>query len=275
MAKSGYRKDVINRLGEVGGNIYDLVAAFNDSRLVTYLTAAACNYALPPDVDFRRRSAMRIGALASRGIVDNRFEEEVSTALDRGLQPSQIVEVMFHTIPYAGIPRPLNCIIATKEIFRKRGLLPVNLKEPDWPGESRSQIGREKMETMHPEAAPTLERNLADIAPPLFDYITRTAFADVYTRPDLTDHQHQLITLIALASLGNTENHFQTHTTAAFHLNPRLTPKDITGALVDTLGIVEPELVLKAIHATQQIAKDQNVGLTEKSLGWTLSRDNA
>lgn len=60
---------------------------------------------------------MRIAALVCRGETGDLLDSEIFIAMENGVSAAEIVETMIHTIPYVGIPRPLNSILASKAIF--------------------------------------------------------------------------------------------------------------------------------------------------------------
>lgn len=185
------------------------------------------------------------------------LENGLSEALDDGVSPAELVEAMIHTIPYVGIPRPLNSILASKEVFSSRSLLPVSLEEPQWSESERMTVGLRRINDAHPRAAPALEENLGPIAPALYRYIVAAAFGDIYGRPGLSYIQRQPITVVALVTQGDVPNHVRTHVNGA--LNIDMSPTTIASALIDTIGIVEPEKVLEGLAIAADVFAERRV----------------
>jgi 4-carboxymuconolactone decarboxylase len=46
----------------------------------------------------------------------------INGALNVGLSPEKIVEVIIHCVPYTGFPRVLNAVTAAKQVFAERGV---------------------------------------------------------------------------------------------------------------------------------------------------------
>jgi len=258
------RQRAINTLGPDGGRVYDVLRSMSP-KLSAYFAATLTGTRLPDDVDLRRRSAMRIGALACQGATDGQLERAVLSALDHHVEPAEIVEAMIHTIPYVGIPRPLNAIIASKGPLGQRAMLPVVLEEPTWSADQRMEVGLERILQAHPTAALDLRANLASIAPSLFDYIARAAFGDIYGRPGLTYAQRQPITIVALVAQGNVSNHVRTHVNGALTIG--MTTSTIAGALVDVVDIVGTERTLQGLEIAAEVFAER--GADKSALGQT------
>lgn len=244
------KQHLIESHGAIAGELYDLVCAVHPS-LASYLVASWLDTPLPGNVDRRRRQAMRIGALSTLGRCGDEFRDETSAALAANMSPAEVVEVVVHTIPYAGIPKPLNALFAVEGLFDERSLLPVALLEPTWQPSDRMNVGLDRIAYAHPAAAPALQENLALIAPSLYDYIVAAAFGDIYGRPGLNYAQRQPITIVALTAQGDVQNHVRTHINGA--LNIGMDPKTIVGALVDIVPLVAPDRVLETMQIASEI----------------------
>lgn len=259
------RQCIANTYGDAAAALYDRVVQTHNS-LGRYLAAVWLETSLPRDVDLRRRQAMRIAALATQGETGDMLSSEVVAALEIGVLPEEIVEVMIHTIPYVGIPKALNSILATKQVLAERNLLPLSLQEPEWLDDERYDVGLHRINHAHPAAAPALADNLAPIAPSLYRYIVAAAFGDIYGRPGLDYPQRQPVTIVALMAQGGVRNHLVTHVNGA--LNIGMSPIAITSALIDTIPLVESERVMEGIDTALNVFTDRGVTIDTPAISW-------
>ncbi len=95
--------------------------------------------------------------------------------------------------------------------------------------EDRYERGMKALQHISGEAEPTVVTSLADIAPDLGRYIAEFAYGDVYSGPALEPRDRQLVTLGALAALGNAAPQLRFHINGA--LNAGCTRAEIVEAL--------------------------------------------
>ena len=73
--------------------------------------------------------------------------------------------------------------------------------------------------------------NASELTAPFQDYITRTAWGDVWSRPGLDRHTRSIVTLTALTALG-AEHEIAMHVRGA--INNGVTPAEIAEVLLHT-----------------------------------------
>jgi 4-carboxymuconolactone decarboxylase len=78
--------------------------------------------------------------------------------------------------------------------------------------------GWERLREIHHELGERTMESLQDVSPDLARFIIEFPFGDVYTRPGLPLRERQLITLTALATLGNAQPQLKTHIHAALNV---------------------------------------------------------
>lgn len=71
---------------------------------------------------------------------------------------------------------------------------------------------------------------LADVSPMLADYVAEFIYGDLHGRPDLSTRDRQLVTLVALATLGGCEAQLRLHVGLA--LRAGLTPTEVVEAFL-------------------------------------------
>lgn len=70
----------------------------------------------------REREMVTIAALATLGGCDEPLKVHVNGALNVGVSPAEIAEIITHLAGLAGVPRALGAARAVIEVFQERGL---------------------------------------------------------------------------------------------------------------------------------------------------------
>ena len=76
------------------------------------------------DVDLKTRELCTVAALTAIGTIPQ-LKDHINAALNVGNSPREIVEIIMQMSAYAGFPKAINGVMAAKEIFKEKGLLPV------------------------------------------------------------------------------------------------------------------------------------------------------
>lgn len=110
------------------------------------------------------------------------------------------------------------------------------------------------LETMYrlggKELTDSLLARLAEICPALGDRIVTTIYGDLHQRTGLEPAERELITLVALASLGGCEAEIRLHTVAG--LGAGLTPERIVEALLHLAAYAGTPRALNAVMAVRE-----------------------
>lgn len=131
-----------------------------------------------PDLSLRDRSIVTISAMIARGQT-GALPYYFAQALDNGVKPGEISEIIVHLAYYAGWGNAFGAIGPAKEVFAQRGIGP-------------DQLPAAKVELLpfNEEAekrrAASVEANYGAIAPGVVQYTTDALFLDLWRRPDLT-----------------------------------------------------------------------------------------
>ena len=76
------------------------------------------------EVDLKTREICTVAALTVLGTVPQ-LKEHINAALNVGNSPTEIVEIMMQMSAYCGFPKSINAVMAAKEVFTQRDLLPL------------------------------------------------------------------------------------------------------------------------------------------------------
>ena len=70
----------------------------------------------------RERQLAAISALTALGGVEPQLEYHIGIALNVGVRPAEIVEVIIHCAPFVGFARALNATRSARRVFAARGV---------------------------------------------------------------------------------------------------------------------------------------------------------
>ncbi|MFG1300030.1 carboxymuconolactone decarboxylase family protein [Xanthobacter sp. V3C-3] len=143
----------------------------------------------------RDRSLVTLAALISTGKTAQ-ISGHVRRALDNGVTPGEIGELITQLAFYSGWPNAISAVMETKTVFDERGIGTV----------AQSDAARIALEAAAEAArAATVEAAVAPTAPALADLTNRVLFGDLWQRPDLAPRDRSLVTLAALIAIGQPE----------------------------------------------------------------------
>ena len=90
---------------------------------------------------------------------------------------------------------------------------------------TRFELGSEKLKEIDGIGGENVIKSLQDIAPDVGKYIIEFAFGDVYTRPELSMQEREMITITSLLTSGGCEPQLEVHINGS--LNVGLSPEKI------------------------------------------------
>jgi 4-carboxymuconolactone decarboxylase len=133
-------------------------------------------------------------------------------ALNIGVSPIQIREVIYQLAPFIGYPKVLNAMEVVNEVFESRGVkLPLEDRGTVEEGQ-RFEKGKEEQFPLYGEQMKEymsdLPEEFAEAIPRL---LTESLFGDYYTRQGLEVQTRELMIFCALAVLGGTERQMASH----------------------------------------------------------------
>lgn len=147
-----------------------------------------------PQLSARDRSVVTVAILVARSQTAD-LPHYVILALDNGVTPKELSEVITHLAFYAGWTNAMSAVAVTHEIFTQRN------------------IGADQLPAATPEFLPLNEdgearrqtsvKNLLGTASPgLEQFTTDPLFRDVWLRPDLSLRDRSLVTISSLMANG-------------------------------------------------------------------------
>jgi 4-carboxymuconolactone decarboxylase len=126
-------------------------------------------------------------------------------AIDNGIKPSEISEVITHLAFYSGWPNAMSAIPIVKDIFAQRGIRAEQL-----PAAAPKLLPLDQAAEQQRAAA--VQQNVGPVSPGLVQYTGELVFHELWLRPDLAPRDRSLVTVSALIASGQVAQ-------IQFHLN--------------------------------------------------------
>jgi 4-carboxymuconolactone decarboxylase len=147
-----------------------------------------------PGLSPRDRSVVTLAVLIARNQTVE-MPYYVNLALDHGVKPAEISEIITHLAFYSGWANAMSAVAATKDVFAKR------------------RIGSDQLPPVSPQLLPLNEaaeqeratrvgQQFGAVSPGVVQYTTDVLFRDLWLRPDLAPRDRSLVTISALIASG-------------------------------------------------------------------------
>ena len=147
-----------------------------------------------PDLSPRDRSLVTVAALVARQHTAG-LAQQIELALDQGVKPGEISEVVTHLAFYAGWGTALAAVPIAHDVFQRRGIQAEQL-----PATSGERLPLD--EAAEARRAKGVDENFGDVAPGVVRYTTDVLFRDLWLRPGLAPRDRSLVTVSALVAAG-------------------------------------------------------------------------
>ena len=147
-----------------------------------------------PGLSPRDRSIVTVAALIAR---DQTVELPyyLGLALDNGVKPAEISEIITHLAFYTGWANAMDAIPAARDVFKSR-----NIGADQLPPASGPQLPLD--EAAEKQRATRVGEQFGQITPSLVQYTTDVLFRDLWLRPALAPRDRSLVTVSALIATG-------------------------------------------------------------------------
>lgn len=147
-----------------------------------------------PQLSARDRSVVTIAILVARSQTDD-LPHYVNVALDSGVTPKELSEIITHLAFYAGWTNAMSAVAVTERVFAERNI-----------GADQLPAATPDLLPLNEEGEATRQRSvqglLGTAAPGLTDFTTDPLFKDVWLRPDLSLRDRSLVTISSLMANG-------------------------------------------------------------------------
>ncbi|MEU9102641.1 carboxymuconolactone decarboxylase family protein [Streptomyces sp. NPDC048361] len=208
-----------------------------------------------PGLTLRQRQIATVGALAAMGNAAPQLRFHIDGALNVGVAPAEIVELLIHTAVYAGFPAALNGITAAREVFESRAdtkIAPVDTAPLDG---DRYERGLAKLAEVDGHAGDQVVASMRDIAPDLTRYIVEFAFGDIYARPGLDLKSRELASVAMCTALGTAAPQLRVHIHGL--LNVGGTREEVVEVITQMAGYAGFPAALNGITAAREVFEER------------------
>ena len=147
-----------------------------------------------PDLSPRDRSIVTLSALIARNQTVQ-MGYYINFALDDGVKPSEISEIITHLAFYSGWENAMSAVVSAKDVFHQRGIGPDQL-----PPATVELLPLN--EAAEKQRATSVEQNFGAVAPGVLQYTTDVLFHELWLRPGLAPRDRSLATVSALIAAG-------------------------------------------------------------------------
>jgi 4-carboxymuconolactone decarboxylase len=147
-----------------------------------------------PGLSLRDRSIVTLAALIAR----NQTIEMLTyfkLALDNGVKPSEISEIITHLAFYSGWANAMSAVAVAKDVFAERKIGSDQLT-------AASPALLPLDEAAEAQRATRVEQQFGRVAPGIVQYTTDVLFRDLWLRPHLAPRDRSLVTVSALIASG-------------------------------------------------------------------------
>ena len=139
------------------------------------------------------------------------YKVMVGGALNVGVTPVEIKEILYQSVPYVGIAKVLDFIPATNEILQSRGIKAPLEGQSTTTRETRYKKGLEVQKEIFGEVIDKMYTDSPENQIHIQKYLSANCFGDHYTRKGLDIKIRELLTFAMLISLGGAEPQVKGH----------------------------------------------------------------
>lgn len=122
---------------------------------------------------------------------------------------------------------------------------------------TRFELGSETLKEIDGIGGENVIQSLQDIAPDVGKYIIEFALGDVYTRPELSMQEREMITITSLLTTGGCEPQLEVHINGS--LNVGLSPEKIIETFIQCIPYTGFPKVLNAIYTAKKIFAERHI----------------
>jgi len=152
-----------------------------------------------PGLSARDRSLVTVSALVA-GERTIGFAHYFTKALDSGVTPGELSELITQVAFYAGWSTAFNAVVSLKDIFAQRGVSADEL-----PSVSPNLLPVDEALPGDAMRIATLQERFGTVAPGLVEITNNLLYGEVWLRPGLTPRDRNLIAVSAMIGSGQNE----------------------------------------------------------------------
>lgn len=178
------------------------------------------------------------------------LKAHAGAALNVGVTPEELREVVYLTAPFIGFPKMLNALSTVNGVFEERGIkLPLE-KQGSVTDASRHETGKAIQDRLYPGGiSSTMDGMPGDMGKDVEGFLTDYFFGEIYSRGALDLKTRELLGYCVLVTIG-AESQLKSHYYG--NLNVGNTSETITAAVIQCLPYVGFPAAIKALSIIKQ-----------------------
>lgn len=182
------------------------------------------------------------------------LKAHAGAALNVGVTPEELREVMYLTAPFIGFPKMLNAVATVNEVFKERGIsLPLE-KQGTVTEETRHETGKAIQDKLYPGGiASVMEGVPGNMGKDVEQFLTDYFFGDIYSRGALDLQTRELLGYCVLTTL---EAESQLHSHYHGNINAGNSPETLTAAVIQCLPYIGFPAAIKALRIIKEETAD-------------------
>ena len=178
------------------------------------------------------------------------LKAHAGAALNVGVTPGELREVMYLTAPFIGFPKMLNAVATVNDVLKERGIpLPLE-KQGTVTEETRHVTGKAIQDKLYPGGIASVMEGLPDgMGKDVERFLTDYFFGEIYSRGAIDLQTRELLGYCVLTTL-EAESQLQSH----YHgnINVGNAPETLTAAVIQCLPYIGFPAAIKALRIIKQ-----------------------
>lgn len=178
------------------------------------------------------------------------LKAHAEAALNVGVTPEELREVMYLTAPFIGFPKMLNAVATVNEVFKKRGIALPLKEQGTVTEETRHEVGKNIQDRLYPGGIASVMNGMpGELGKEVERFLTDYFFGEIYSRGALDLKTRELLGYCVLTTL-EAESQLQSH----YHGNVNVgnTPETLTAAVIQCLPYIGFPAAIKALRIIKQ-----------------------
>jgi 4-carboxymuconolactone decarboxylase len=181
-----------------------------------------------------------------------------NAALNIGVKPIEIREVIYSLAPFIGYPKVVNALDTVNSVFKGRGIkLPLE-NQATVADNERFNKGKEIQTPLYGEG---MKQNMKDLPGEFADAVprilTESCFGDFYTRNGLDIKTRELMIFCSLVSLGGADRQLGSH--AVGNMKVGNDKETLLSALIQLYPYIGFPRIANAIYAIKDAKIEKDV----------------
>jgi 4-carboxymuconolactone decarboxylase len=202
------------------------------------------------NLDIKIRVMMILGSTIACH-AQGEYKMMVNAALNVGVTPVEVKEILYQSVPYVGISKVVDFIYLTNELFGERDItLPLEGQSTTTP-ETRYEKGLEVQKSIFGEVIDKMYEKSPRDQLHIQKYLSANCFGDYYTRNGLDIKTRELLTLAMLIALGGTEPQIKGHIQG--NINVGNNKETLLGVMTQLLPYVGYPRTLNALRCLNEV----------------------